>query len=231
MTDSLLAPGRKEGMENYLTPDERYAVEAHVDTLGIRKWRPVDVKWAYRIAYYCALRMAEVPKLRARSFDWDVPQVYLGRTKTKANYAPVPRFAVAHLQTFWDERLRDVGDIELLPGCTTDRIYRWLHRAGRDLGIPCLATPQKTSGEKAVAHAFRKSMAKDMLSGKFGRPAQIGEVQAQLRHDNPVTTGRYLRLGAQAATDFWEGAGSKAAEAAGAAAGAPAAAEEEGDET
>ena len=193
-----------QGGENYMTPAERQAVEDYVPRLGLRKWRAVDVQWAFRIAYWCALRMSEVPKLRARSFDWEARQVYLGRTKTQANYAPVPAFAVAPLRTMWDERLADVGDTELLPGCTTKQVYRWLKKAGEALDIPALTTEQRISGEKAIAHIFRKSMAKDMLLGTHGKKAPIGVVQAQLRHTNPVVTGRYLRMGTAAALEYWE---------------------------
>ena len=195
---------RKVGTPNYLTPYERQAVEDFVPQLGLRKWRAVDVQWAFRIAYWSALRMSEVITLRARSFDYERRTVYLRATKNRSNLRPVPGVAVAPLQVCWRERVEDVGDTELLQGCTTERVYRWLRKIGEALDIPALTTPQSIHNEKSVCHAFRKSAAKDMLWGTHGTKATIDQVQAQLGHSNPVVSGAYLRMGGEAAQGFWD---------------------------
>lgn len=198
-----------KGGENYITPAERQALQDFVPLLRPRKWRVADIQFAFRLAYSCGLRMAEVPDRRASDFDWQSRQVYLGRTKTRANYAPIPDRDVAWMQLFWEERekMPGRGGTALLPGCSVKRIYRWLKKAGDELDIPALTTPQEISGEKAVCHIFRKSLGKDMLEGTFGKKAPISVVQAQLRHSNPNMTGRYLRRGTAAAQDYWEDVG------------------------
>ena len=196
--------GRQVGTANYLTPYERQAIEDYVPRLGIRKWRAVDVQWAFRIAYWSALRMNEVITLKERSFDFARKTVYIKHAKNKVNLRPVPTAAVAPLKVFWAERVDDVGDIELLAGCNTERIYRWLKKIGEALDIPALTTPQVVGNEKTVCHAFRKSSAKDMLWGTHGPKATIDQVQAQLGHTNPVITGAYLRMGGESAQVFWD---------------------------
>ena len=195
---------REHGTENYLTPKERQAINDYVPFLGLRKWRAVDVQWALQIAYWGALRIDEVPRLRERSFDFTRRTIYIpGRTKNRSNVRPFPASAVAPLRVFWEERRRDMGDVPLLPGCSTDRFYRWLKKIGAALLIPAFTSPQATTGEKTVCHAFRKSAAKDMLWGTHGKKATIDQVQAQLGHSNPIMTGRYLRMGGEAADTFW----------------------------
>ena len=219
---------RKVGTENYLTPAERQAIQDFVPELHVRKWRAVDIQWAFLIAYWGGLRIDEVPRLRERSFDFTRRTIYIpGRTKNKSNVRPFPASAVAPLRVFWEERRADMGDVPLLPNCTTDRIYRWLKQIGKALDIPALTTPQESSGEKTVCHAFRKSMAKDMLWGTHGKKATIDQVQAQLGHSNPIMTGRYLRMGGEAADTFWGDVAERELQAAKAKAKAKAAAPQE----
>ena len=139
--------------------------------------------------------------VRGEAFNWDEGILYLGRTKTKDNFVPVPPQASGRLHSFFEEW---GYERPVLPGCYVKRVYQWLLKAGRDLDIEALTTPQQVSGEKTTTHIFRKSLAKDMLSGRFGKAASVAEVQAQLRHHNPVITGQYLRLGYKAASEYWE---------------------------
>ena len=180
---------------NYITRDQFDMIIEHVPMVGIRKWPTLNVQTCFRLAYWCALRMGEAISVRGKGIDWAAGEVYLGGTKTKDNYAPIPPWAAPTLREFFLEWGKDRP---VLPGCTVRYVYKWLRRIGDDLDIEALRTDQKISGEKNVTHIFRKSMGKDMLSGVYGDRATISEVQAQLRHRNPVVTGRYLRLGHRA---------------------------------
>ena len=186
---------------NYITPEQFDQILEHTRKLGLRRWAPENVQACYMVAYWCALRMSEAIRVKGKAFDWERGELYLGRTKTKDNFVPVPPQAKGWLHAFFKEW---GPDREVLPGCYVKRVYQWLLKAGRDLDIEALTTSQNISGEKTVSHIFRKSLGKDMLAGRFGKPASVAEVQAQLRHHNPVVTGGYLRLNHRAAADFWE---------------------------
>ena len=191
------APGPKA---NYITPKQFKELLEHVPDLKSRKWPSSNIRICYYLAYACALRISEALQVRGRNFDWGRGELYLGKTKTKSNFVAVPPWARGRLQGFFSEW----GDDDpILPGCSRQTVYRWLLKAGQDLDIEALATEQVTSGEKSITHVFRKSLAKDMLWGRWGRKANIAEVQAQLRHENPIITGKYLRLGYEGAAEFW----------------------------
>ena len=184
---------------NYMSPEQMDQLIDYIPQLKIRKWLDKDVEMVYRIAYWCGLRMGEAVKLKAEDFDLDRKEVYLGQTKTrKEDYAPISEQFIPELKRYLQDKKGP-----LLPDCNAQNVYKWLIKAGLALNIKALTTPQSTTGEKTKLHIMRKSLGKDMYFGTFGEKADFGPIQSQLRHANPVTTGKYLRLDIEGAKDFW----------------------------
>lgn len=187
---------------NYLDPETFGLCIKTVPQLKIRKWKDEDVIMVvFEIPYWLGLRMGESIRLSVEDFDLDSKECYLGRTKThKEDYAPIPGDFIPKLSLYLQGKTG-----ELLPGCSYQVVYYWLKRLGRMLDIPALTTPQSVTGEKTVTHIFRKSIGKDMLYGVHGSKAPLNVVSKQLRHNDLVTTSKYLKVGIEDVKDWWQG--------------------------
>ena len=188
---------------NYISPDQFNDIINYVPALKIRKWRDLDVQFAFKIAYYAALRLgAEVTYLTKEDFDLDRCEVYLGKTKTRVeDYAPLAKQFMPELTVYLDGK----KPLEpILKDCNEQNLYKWLIKIGNDLQINALVTPQSITHEKTKLHIFRKSILKDMMFGTFGKNANIGQVQSQARHKRATTTADYLHLDIEGAKEYWD---------------------------
>jgi len=179
--------------DNYLSPETLRDVLLHVQDLRIRKWADEDVKMLFRILYYSALRPGEGLKLKKSDLDCSRRQWRLGKTKTaNHDYAAIPEMFIPDLKAWAESK----PEGRLFPGLEYRTFYEWLRRLGKICNISAWTAAQKNTGEKTVGHIFRKSMAKEMYYGTFGKDAQLSNVIAgHLRHATPSTTfNSYLRL-------------------------------------
>lgn len=186
---------------NYLDPDSFALCLAAIPRLNIRKWLDDDVAMVvFKIPYWLGLRMGEAIRLNAEDFDLTNKECYLGKTKThKEDYAPIPDDFIPELQAWLYGRTGP-----LLKDCSYQVVYMWLKRLGKMLDIPALNTPQAVTGEKTVTHIFRKSIGKDMLYGVHGSKAPLNVVSKQLRHNDLITTSKYLKVGIDDVKDWWQ---------------------------
>ena len=169
--------------------------------LGIRKWDDEDVQMLFKILYWSALRFNEGLKLSFEDLDIGRAEWRLGKTKTE-------KYGVAVIGNPFIEELIDwavsKGPGRFFPGLSYNTAVRWLYKLGVELNIPSWVIPQSESGEKTLSHIFRKSLAKDMMMGTYGKKADIGIVAKQLRHGNIATTEKYLKASNEAVKDFWD---------------------------
>jgi len=186
---------------NYLDQESFARCIEAIPRLHIRKWKDEDVAMVvFKIPYWLGLRMGESIRLKAEDFDLKNKECYLGRTKThKEDYAPIPDLFVPELSLYL---LGKAG--ELLPECSYHVVYHWLARLGVMLDIPAFKTLQSITGEKTKTHIFRKSIGKDMIYGVHGSKAPLNVVSKQLRHNDLVTTSKYLKVGIEDVKDWWQ---------------------------
>ena len=187
---------------NYLDPDQFALCIGAIPLLKSRKWEAEDIAMViFKIPYWCGLRMGEAIRLTVEDFDIISKEVYLGRTKThKEDYAPIPDTFIPELERYLKGKTGP-----LMPGCNYAIVYHWLKKLGKILDIPALTTSQEITGEKTVTHIFRKSIGKDMLYGIHGNKAPLNVVSKQLRHNDLVTTSKYLKVGIEDVKDWWQG--------------------------
>lgn len=176
---------------NYMPPEQFTQVLQAIPRLGIRKWKDHDIGMLFKICYWCGLRINEGIRLKAEDFDLDMKRVHLGITKTtKGDKGTIPDLFLEELSAYL---LGKHGS--LFPDLTYIVVYYWLKRLGKMLDIPAWTTPQKESGEKTVAHIYRKSIGKDMLYGTHGDKIPLNIIQKKLRHSDLNTTSQYLKVG------------------------------------
>jgi len=177
---------------NYL-PHEKYNeildyVKEHLTT---RKLDSIDIQMIFKISYHAGLRINEVLKLSKSSFDFNLLQINLGKTKTKSHdKASFPNSFSFELQEYFAGERSNLSKTDLLFPISRQTIYFWLMEIGKALQITAWTTPQKESGEKTKTHIFRKSIGKDMLYKK----APLNIIMNKLRHTNLATTSQYLKL-------------------------------------
>lgn len=187
---------------NYITPEQFGSIIKYIPELKIRKWKDIDVEYAFKIAYYTASRLGgDVIDRTKEDFDLDNQEMYIKKSKTSKNeYVPIAPLFIPELRLY----LQTKAPLEpILKDCDPQNPYKWLIKIGDALRISALTTSQEITGEKTKLHIFRKSMLKDMYYGTFNETANLGQVQSQARHRNPVTTGKYLRLDSEGAKEFW----------------------------
>jgi len=186
---------------NYLDPESFNQCIETIPRLHIRKWKNEDVVMVvFKIPYWLGLRMGESIRLTAEDFDLANSECYLGQTKThKEDYAPIPDKFMPELSQYLEGKTG-----QLLPGCNYYIVYNWLKRLGVMLDIPAFTTPQSVTGEKTKTHIFRKSVGKDMIYGVHGSKAPLNVVSKQLRHNDLVTTSKYLKVGIEDVKDWWQ---------------------------
>ena len=177
---------------NYL-PREKYDdiltyVKEHLTT---RKLDSIDIQMIFKLSYHAGLRINEVLKLTKSSFEFNLLQINLGKTKTHSH--DKASFPLSFSKELWDyltlERT-ELSRTDLLFPISRNTIYRWLMLIGKALNITAWTTTQKESGEKTKTHIFRKSIGKDMLYKK----APLNIIMNKLRHTNLATTSQYLKL-------------------------------------
>lgn len=185
---------------NYLDPDTFALCLGAIPRLKIRKWKDEDVAMVvFKIPYWLGLRMGESIRLSVEDFDLESKECYLGKTKThKEDYAPIPDVFLPELSAYLHGKTGP-----LLPKCSYYVVYHWLKRLGKMLDIPAFTELQSVTGEKTVTHIFRKSIGKDMIYGVHGSKAPLNVVSKQLRHNDLVTTSKYLKVGIEDVKDWW----------------------------
>ena len=176
---------------NYL-PNEKFdLILLYVtNNLKSKKLKSIDIQMIFKIAYHAGLRINEVLKLSKSSFNFDLLQINLGKTKTKSHdLATFPNSFSLELQNYLFFR-PEILKSDLLFPISRQTVYTWIMQIGKDLQIPAWTTPQTESGEKTKTHLFRKSIAKNMLYKK----APLNVIMNKLRHTNLATTSDYLKL-------------------------------------
>lgn len=187
---------------NYMPPDQFEQVMQAIPRLMLRKFAVEDVQMFMKISYWLALRFGETLKLTAESFDFEINEAWLGKTKTeKGATAPIPLPFRGELMVYLE------GKSGLLfPGWHYITVLKWIERLGLILNIPAWTTSQAETGEKTKTHIFRKSIGKDMLYGEHGNHAPLTFISKTLRHGgkNPLgTTIKYLKIGSEEVKDWW----------------------------
>jgi site-specific recombinase XerD len=177
---------------NYL-PNEKFdLILLYVtNNLKSKKLKSIDIQMIFKIAYHAGLRINEVLKLSKLSFNFDLLQINLGKTKTKSHdLATFPNSFSQELQDYLFNDRSLILKTDLLFPISRQTVYTWIMQIGKALQIPAWTTPQTESGEKTKTHLFRKSIAKNMLYKK----APLNVIMNKLRHTNLATTSDYLKL-------------------------------------
>ena len=177
---------------NYL-PNEKFdLILLYVtNNLKSKKLKSIDIQMIFKIAYHAGLRINEVLKLSKSSFNFDLLQINLGKTKTKTHdLATFPNSFSLELQDYLFNDRSLILKSDLLFPISRQTVYTWIMQIGLALQIPAWTTPQTESGEKTKTHLFRKSIAKNMLYKK----APLNVIMNKLRHTNLATTSDYLKL-------------------------------------
>ena len=177
---------------NYLSPEKMEEVILHIPDLKIRKSKDEDIVMLFRILRECALRPNEGIHLSKEDFDLKNREIYLGKTKTrKEDYVSIPQIFVDDLVLYLNTKATG----RLFPGLKYKTFWLWLKKLGVMCDVPAWTIPESQSGEKTKGHIFRKSMGKDMLSGKYGEKAkEIPVISKHMRHSNVATTmNSYLK--------------------------------------
>ena len=177
---------------NYL-PNEKFdLILLYVtNNLKSKKLKSIDIQMIFKIAYHAGLRINEVLKLSKSSFNFDLLQINLGKTKTKTHdLATFPNSFSQELQDYLFNDRSLILKSDLLFPISRKTVYIWIMQIGLALQIPAWTTPQTESGEKTKTHLFRKSIAKNMLYKK----APLNVIMNKLRHTNLATTSDYLKL-------------------------------------
>lgn len=180
---------------NYVNGGDLQRILDEIPRLKIRKWSDHDIKFLFKIAYYCALRMGEACKVKKEDFDLETRYLQLGRTKSKRNDSTViPTIFVEDLRVYLN--YKDNG--RLFPGLRPNTVRPWILKLGKWLEIDAWTTPQKDTGEKTKMHIFRKSRGKELL---YNKEADINIIQKVLRHQSLNTTSVYLKASNEAVKD------------------------------
>lgn len=188
---------------NYMPPEQFDQVMEAIPSLNLRKFAVQDVQMFMKISYWLALRFGETLKLSVDNFDFDVNEVWLGKTKTeKAGVATIPLPFRGELMVYLE------GKHGLLfPDWKYITVLSWVNRLGKSLNIPAWSQSQDETGEKTKTHIFRKSIGKDMLYGEYGgKKAPLTFISKTLRHggkDPLGTTIKYLKIGQEEVKDWW----------------------------
>lgn len=185
---------------NYINQNDIKLVIDNIPNLKIRKWLDKDVRFLFKIMYYCALRPMEAITLRKEDFNLDDRYVYLGSTKTEKNArAVIPIIFVDDLADWLFEKENG----RLWDGLQYITFYFWLKKLGKLCNIEAWITPRSVTGELTVGHIFRKSIGKAMIYGeikdKDGGEIKIPVISKHLRHkDVAMTLNSYLKASQEA---------------------------------
>jgi len=185
---------------NHLSFETFLKVLEHVPMLKIRKWLDEDVQFLFMIMYWSGLRPMEAIKLSKADLHLGTRTIDLHKTKTKnADYGMIPYHFVPELKAWLDTK----EDGRLFPGLKYITFYFWCKRLGKMIGIPAWTTPKSETHEMTVGHLPRKSIGKNLLAGVHvapdGKDYTIYDVQALLRHSDPLVTGKhYLKVDSNA---------------------------------
>ena len=177
---------------NYL-PNEKFdLILLYVtNNLKSKKLKSIDIQMIFKIAYHAGLRINEVLKLSKSSFNFNLLQINLGKTKTKSHdLATFPNSFSLELQDYLFNDRSLILKSDLLFPISRQTVYTWIMQIGLALQIPAWTNQQTESGEKTKTHLFRKSIAKNMLYKK----APLNVIMNKLRHTNLATTSDYLKL-------------------------------------
>ena len=185
-----------DSTNNYMNQDDFKRVVQTIPELKIRKWDDTDVKYLFKILYYCALRPIEGIKLSKVDFNINERYVKLGETKTELNSkAIIPTIFCTELEIYLHNK--DSG--RLFPKLTYDTFYRWLKKLGEICEIEAWTSHNQgvknengkitKHGEKTVGHIFRKSRGKDYEKDGI----KLSIIMNVYRHADLGVTSKYLR--------------------------------------
>lgn len=177
---------------NYLPQDKFDLILEYVkNNLTSKKLDSIDIQMIFKIAYHGGLRVNEVLKLSKSSFNFELLQINLGKTKTKSHdVASFPSSFSKELQEYFLTERNLISRTDLLFPISRQTVYAWIMQIGKDLQVAAWTTTQKESGEKTKTHLFRKTIGKNMLYKK----APLNVIMNKLRHTNLATTSEYLKL-------------------------------------
>jgi len=181
-----------EDTVNHLSFETFLKVMDTIPELHIRKWKDEDVRFLFKIMYWSGLRPMEAIRLEKKDVHLRTRTLDLHQTKTKGvDYGMIPYHFVPELQAWIAEK----EDGRLFQDLKYITFYFWLKRLGKMLDIPAWTTPKSESKEMTVGHLMRKSIGKNLLAGVHIAPDEkeytIYDVQALLRHSDPLVTGKH----------------------------------------
>ena len=187
---------------NYISPEKFQEIHNTIPLLKIRNWDDMDIQMLFKILYWLALRPSEGIMLSKEDFNLDEREASLHKTKTAKNdKAPIPKLFINELAFYLDTKENG----RLFDKLTYITFYHWIIRLGKMLNIKAWTVLESDSGEKTKGHIFRKSVAKDMLSGVYGEKTKsIVIISKQLRHKKPSTTmDHYLKADIETVKEAW----------------------------
>ena len=185
-----------ESTNNYMNQEDFKKVISAIPELKIRKWDDTDIKFLFKILYFCALRPMEAIKLSRDDFNINERYVKLGETKTELHgKVVIPKIFCTELEIYLN--FKDVGP--LFPKLTYDTFYHWLKRLGQICEIEAWTAKNQgvknengkitKHGEKTVGHIFRKMRGKDYEKDGI----KLSIIMNVYRHADLGVTSKYLR--------------------------------------
>lgn len=185
-----------DSTNNYMNQNDIKRIIDTIPELNIRKWDDKDVRFLFKILYYCALRPMEGIMLEKSDFNFNDRYIKLGKTKTDPNAkAVIPMIFVDDLKVYLSAK----EEGRLLPNLTYITFYLWLKRLGKMCNIEAWTTPQNVTKEKTVGHIFRKSIGKAFVYGEIrannGELVHITVISKHMRHKSvSMTNDVYLKV-------------------------------------
>ena len=197
-----------QSTNNYINPVDFERILSHLGGVNMRSYTKDDIKFLFELCYWCGLRVSEALSLEWKNVNIDDSKITLEKTKTDKNVEIfMPPKIVLLCEEFYGYCARTHGyeEVKLFPTVKYHALRNLIHKIGKDLSISAWTKDnQKRTGEKTLSHIFRKSIAKDMIRGEFGKKADIVTVSRKLRHRSLSVTQSYLKVDSDIESEFWD---------------------------